>query len=339
VSCHPSPTDLLAFAGGTRRPAGLLVSCLLVVVSLTRLGAQSPVFRSGAEIVSLTVTVTDAAGRYVTGLTEKDFAVFENGMPQQLSFFASEPVPVDVAFVVDTSGSMTPNLPVVKQAARGLLRELRNIDRAVVVQVQDTVDMPQSLTNDFARAAAAIDALRARGSTAIYDGVYLALREFERTRRHDPRVRRQALILLSDGVDNSSHVTLDVVSDLARQLGVIVYSIGLGSAPLPQASASIPRREVEASYALRALAADAGGRAFFPTVVAGLPAIYETIGRELASQYALGYVPLKPGDGEFRRVAVRVLPPTKATARTRTGYIAVRPSTAISRRPSSDTGN
>jgi Ca-activated chloride channel family protein len=307
----------------------LLACCLVVLVALVSLGAQGPVFRSGAEIVLLTVTVTDRAGRYVAGLTQTDFAVFENSTEQQLSFFASDPVPVDVAFVVDTSASMGPSLPAVKEAARGLLRQLRTSDRAVVIQVQDTVAMPQSLTDDLARAGDAIDALRTRGSTAIYDGVYLALREFERTR--DPDVRRHVVILLSDGVDNSSHVPLEAVSDLARQLGVMVYTIALGNPPPPQASAWNPRREVEAQFALRTLATDAGGRAFFPTRAAELPAIYETIGRELACQYTLAYVPRTPGDGEFRRIAVRLLPPTQATARTRSGYIAARPPTAISR--------
>jgi hypothetical protein len=111
----------------------------------------------------------------------------------------------------------------------------------------------------------------------------------------------------------------------------MVYTIALGNPPPPQASAWNPRREVEAQFALRTLATDAGGRAFFPTRAAELPAIYETIGRELACQYTLAYVPRTPGDGEFRRIAVRVLPPTQATARTRSGYIAARPPTAISR--------
>jgi VWFA-related protein len=303
------------------------------------LEAQRPTFRSGIEMVPLTVTVTDGAGRHTTGLSAADFAVFEDGALQTLSFFASEAVAVDVAFLIDSSSSMGPSLPLVKTAVGGLIDELRDGDRAAIVEVKDTVLMPQRLTADLTAIRAAVDAVSASGSTALYEGVYTALREFERSRRGDAGVRRQVLIVLSDGYDTTSHVDFDGANDLARQVGVSIYTIALHTLPLlPAGAAAVPRSraELNAAYAMRALATDAGGRAFSPTSAGELPAIYRAIGRELACQYQLGYVPSKPGTGEFRRLSVRVLPPTRANARTRSGYVAVRRAPARGERTAPD---
>jgi Ca-activated chloride channel homolog len=289
-----------------------------------RIDAQESTFKSGVDMVPLTVTVTDAAGNYTTGLSETDFLVFEDGVKQTLSYFATDHVPVDVAFVIDTSASMQSDLPLFKQAAHGLVRLLSQGDRGAVVDVKSSVRAPQPLTDDRTRLEAAIDALRASGSTAMYDGVYTALREFEREGRRHPDVRRQTLVLLSDGLDNASHLTLETTTDLARRLNVSIYTIALrGSAGL--APVSQQNREFrEAAYAMRALATEAGGRVFFPRAANELPAIYSAIGHELASQYQVGYVPTRPiGDGGFRHVSVRVLSRTNAIARTRSGYFAV----------------
>ena len=301
-----------------------------------RIDAQESVFKSGIDMVPLTVTVTDAAGNFTTGLGERDFLVFEDGVEQTLSFFATDHVPVDVAFVIDTSASMQSDLPLFKQAAHGLVRLLSEGDRGAIVDVKQSVRAPQSLTDDRTRLEAAIDSLRASGSTAMYDGVYTALREFERERRRHPEVRRQTLVLLSDGLDNASHLTFETTTDLARRLNVNIYTIALrGSAGFAPASQQ-DREFREAAYAMRALATEAGGRVFFPKAASELPAIYSAIGHELASQYQVGYVPTRPiGEGGFRHVSVRVLSRNNATARTRSGYFAVRPPVPAGGSPSS----
>jgi Ca-activated chloride channel family protein len=294
--------------------------------------AQGPVFKSGVDMVPLTVTVTDAAGHYKAGLTETDFGVFEDGVPQTLSFFAKDQVPVDVALVIDTSSSMLGDLSLVKQAARGLVRLFRDGDRGAVIDVKDSIRAPQALTSDQARVEAAIQALRASGSTAMYDGVYTALKAFERERRLHPEVRRQALVLLSDGLDNSSHLTFDATTDLARRLDVSIYTIALRGAAALVPAIQQERELREATWAMRALASEAGGRVFFPKAASELPTIYREIGQELASQYQVGYVPARPlGDGTFRRVSVRVLSQANTIARTRSGYLAVRTSTPMGR--------
>jgi Ca-activated chloride channel family protein len=306
------------------------LTLLLAVVALATsrpagVDAQQPAFKSGVDMVPLTVTVTDRAGKHVTGLTGEDFTVLEDGVEQPLSFFASERVPVDVALVLDTSGSMRSDLPLVQSAASGLIRGLRAPDRGTIVEVKGAAGVPQPFTSDLAQIERALRSLATSGETALYDGLYVVLREFERERRASNQIRRQVLVLLSDGVDSASRLSFDDVMDLAQRAGVNIYVITFrGGVPV------MPRADPEGSllrakYAMGTVARESGGRAFFPKGARELPAIYGAIAQELASQYELGYMPSRPGgDGAFRRVSVRVPPRINALARTRAGYYAPR---------------
>jgi Ca-activated chloride channel family protein len=138
----------------------LITAALGVPVTLS---AQKTVFKSGVEMVPLTVTVTDTKGKYVTGLDGNDFEVFEDGVQQDVAFFASEEVPLDVALLVDTSGSMTADLPMVKSAATGLVGKLPTTDRAIVVDVKDSISIAQELTSDRNSIARAIRGVSAGG--------------------------------------------------------------------------------------------------------------------------------------------------------------------------------
>jgi len=169
----------------------------------------------------------------------------------------------------------------------------------------------------------AIRSLSASGETALYDGLYVVLKEFERERRVSTEVRRQALVLLSDGLDNRSRLAFDDVLDYARRVAVNIYVIALRGA-----LAQVPRNEQDAAvlradYALNTVTRESGGRLFFPKMARDLAGIYTAIAQELFSQYELGYMPVRSvSDGGFRRVAVRVRPETNALARTRSGYYA-----------------
>jgi Ca-activated chloride channel family protein len=313
------------FSSSSRILPVLSVIVALALPGQAHVAAQSATFKSGVDMVPLTVTVTDRAGKYVSGLTGNDFAVFEDGVAQSLSFFACDEVPVDVALVLDTSSSMRADLPLVQSAANGLVRKLRASDRGAVVEVKDFAGIPQPFTSDRASIERAILGLRTSGSTALYDGLYVVLKEFERERRATLQVRRQALVLLSDGLDNKSHLAFEDVMDLARRVDVNIYVIALrGDVPLT-ARAQLDGSILQAEYTMGAVARESGGRTFFPKSALELPGIYTAIAQELASQYELGYMPARPGgDGAFRRVVVRVSPPTNGVARTRSGYYAAR---------------
>ena len=295
-----------------------------------RVAAQSATFKSGVDMVPLTVTVTDSTGRYVSGLTSHDFAVFEDGVAQSLSFFAFDEVPVDVALVVDTSDSMQADLPLVQSAANGLVRKLRASDRGAVVEVKDSAGIPQPFTTDRASIERAILGLKTSGSTALYDGLYVVLKEFERERRGTLQVRRQALVLLSDGLDNRSHLAFEDVIDLARRVDVSIYVIALRGDVALTPRAELDGSILQAEYTMGAVARESGGRTFFPKSARELPGIYSAIAQELASQYELGYMPARPGgDGAFRRVMVRVSPAANGLARTRSGYYSARVRTGM----------
>src|SRR5262249_39167545 len=127
-------------------------------------------------------------------------------------------------------------------------------------------------------------------------------------------------VLLSDGLDNASHVSADEMADAARRAGVSIYVVALTDPSLQARGTQWNAAQERATYTMRALANDSGGRIFFPTAPTELAAVYGASARELASQYDLGYVPARSGDGTFRRVAVRVLAPASGIARTRSGY-------------------
>jgi Ca-activated chloride channel family protein len=273
------------------------------------------------EFVPLTVTVTDRAGRYVPDLTAADFAVFEEGRPQVVSQFTAGHVPADVGFLIDTSGSMQSNLALAQEAACGLVRQLRDGDRGAVTSIASSVSIHQSMTPDLTQVHAALRSTSAAGNTALYDAVYIALRGYQQERSSE--VRRQVLVLLSDGVDTSSHVMFDEVLDLLRRIDVTIYVVSLANDPSVQASVRAQRAVFEAGYALNTLARESGGRLFTPHTARELPIIYNAIAQELSNQYLLGYVPTMHGaDGLFRHVSVGVLEPRVGMARTRAGYYA-----------------
>lgn len=298
---------------------------ILIVVALgaaDRLEAQRAAFRTGIEIVPLTVTVTDASGKYVKDLTGSDFTVFEDGVPQPLAFFASEQVPIDVALVLDTSSSMERHLPTVRKAAGGLVRSLRADDQVTIAALTGSLAILQPLTTDRARIDAAIQELSASGETALYNGLYVMLKEFERERLGRSDIRRQAIVLLSDGLDTASHLGFEEVMTLAQRVGVNIYVIAVPGVGANRNRAQQDGRILRAEHDLRSLAREAGGRSFFPQTIHELPAIYGNIALELAHQYELGYFPQTAAvDAGFRRLSVRV---DNAVTRTRSGYHATR---------------
>jgi Ca-activated chloride channel family protein len=285
---------------------------------------STPTFRSGVELVSLTVTVTDRHERFLSGLTAGDFRVFEDGVRQPLTFFAAESVPLDLAILIDGSASMREKMAIVTPAAIGLARTLRPQDRAMVVEFRDNVILRQDLTGDVGAIERAISTIRPTGGTSLYNAISVALNTLE-GRKHDTgEIRRQAVVVISDGEDTTSLIDYEDMLDRARRAEVTIYPIALRSELDQLRERTLGRGGTyEASFAMRDLARQTGGQAFFPAAVEELNPVYAAIADELGHQYALGYQPQNAGrDGAWRQVSVQVPTRPGVQPRTRTGYFA-----------------
>ena len=281
---------------------------------------QGPAFRAGIELVSLNVTVTDGTSHYLTDLQSDDFSVFEDGVKQDVTFFNRTHLPIALSLLVDTSASMESKLPTAQEAAIGFARRLRPQDLAEVVDFDSRVVVLQNFTSNAADLEQAIRKTSAGGSTSLYNAVYIALKDLKKVvAKNVDEIRREAIVLLSDGEDTSSLLPFEEVLDLAKRSETAIYSIGLRSNEGPSTST---KGFKEAEFVLRQLSQETGGRAFFPNLLADLANVYGQIGDELSSQYTVGYTSRNPRrDGIWRRLVVRVNRPN-AVARTKQGYFA-----------------
>ena len=292
----------------------LALAVSLACAASIALGAQQGRFRSGIELVSLNVTVTDGT-KYVTGLEQDDFEVFEDGAKQTLSFFSHVQQPIALAILLDTSNSMEDKLATAQEAATGFVRRMKKDDVIEVIEFNSQVRVPQPFTNDVNALERAIRATTVNGSTSLYNAIYVSLRALKDERaKNAEEIRRQAIVVLSDGDDTSSVIEYDDVLDLAKRSETAIYAIGLRQQETGRGKFK------EAEFVLRQLSQETGGRVFFPTSVAELPKIYEQISEELASQYSMAYSSKNPmRNGAWRRIDIRVTKPG-LTARTRRGY-------------------
>lgn len=311
----------------------LAFGCLVAALTLAMpASAQTPaagepaqggsVFRSGASLVALNVTVTEGK-RLIPGLTLSDFAVYEDGVLQRVQFFESHDIPIDLILLIDTSASMSDKMPIVHEAAVGFLKTLRETDRGAVVTFGDNVNIAQVLTSDRTALEQAVRRAQPRGSTALNNALYVAMKEFGRTAQQTGEVRRQAIAVLSDGEDTSSVIGFDDVLTMARKTGINIYTICL------QNHYSIARTESgrkyfsESDYSMKTLAQETGAQSYFPQSVQELKGIYAGISDELSNQYSIGYSPTNwRADGRFRRIIVKVTAHPEFRPRARLGYTA-----------------
>jgi Ca-activated chloride channel family protein len=300
-----------------------LALCLVMAAGVVVLGAQQKpaptppqVFRAGVELVSLNVTVTDSAGRYVTDLGEADFSVFEDGAKQDLSFFNRNNLPIALSLLIDSSASMEQRMEHAQEAAIGFARKIREQDLAQVVDFDSRVEIKLGFTNKTDELEAAIRTTSPGGSTALHNAVYISLKELAKIKaKNTDEVRRQAIVVLSDGEDTSSLVSFEEVLELAKRSETAIYTIGLQ----PREQTAL-RGFREAEFVLRQLAQETGGRAYFANRVEDLKDVYGQIADELSSQYSMGYASKNTKrDGAFRRLVVQVARPN-VTARTKRGY-------------------
>lgn len=296
-----------------------VAAALMVLVTAPGQAARQDVFRGGTDIVQLNVTAVDAAQHFVGGLTRDDFQIFEDGVLQDVSLFSSERQPIGLSILLDSSTSMDTKLAVAQEAAIGFARRLGPRDLAEVIDFDNHERILQEFTADHAALEKAIRQTAAGGSTSLYDAIYIALRDLGRQRASwGDQVRRQAVVVLSDGEDTASLKNYDDVLDESKRAEAVIYAIGLRS----KEEMSPRHGYSEGDFVMRSLATGTGGWAFFIDDLTQLNAVYVKIADELANQYVLGYVSKnKKHDGTWRKVAVRVTKPD-VNARTRSGYYA-----------------
>jgi Ca-activated chloride channel family protein len=300
--------------------AGIALAFAVVVVASPVVGGQRDeevrsvsTFQSAIDLVSITATVQHRDGSFVTGLAANDFHVYEQGVPQTVTFFAAESVPLDVVLLIDNSSSMVWQLPTVQHAARLLVESLSANDRAAALSFGGVLRERVALTRTHQTVLDALAHLPAGGRTPLYDAIYLSLRTLS-TPAAD--VRRRVIVVLTDGDDTSSMLSYEAVLDLAREAGISVYTILVRS---PQ-----PRRTMGAAkidYEMRTLAADTGGRYLVAGEGHNLDAAYRSIALELGHQYSFGYVPAhSTGRRRFTPISVLV-PGRNVVVRARRGYV------------------
>jgi Ca-activated chloride channel family protein len=298
--------------------AALAAVTLAVATAVAQQPRDQPAFRSGVDLVSLNVTVTDGESRYVTDLTPEDFELFEDGAAQEISFFTPTQLPIALALLMDASQSMTEKMATAHEAAVGFAERLRPEDLGSIIKFDSRVEILQGFTGSIDELITAIRRTTPGGSTSLYNAIYISLKELGKIEAtSSEEIRRQAVVVLSDGDDTSSLVDFDEVLELAKRSNTVIYAIGLRSG-----DGRNRRGFREADFVLRQLSQETGGRAFFPEQLEDLSDIYQRISDELSSQYSLGYISKNPmQDGKYRRIVVRV-DRENVAARTRQGYYA-----------------
>jgi Ca-activated chloride channel family protein len=300
--------------GRTRGLSVALVATAGLVAAT--LNAQE-VFRAGTDVVMLNVSVLDGKNRPVGGLSRDDFAVFEDNIPQEIGVFAREAQPIALSLLLDTSASMDSKMRVAQDAASGFIERLGPKDVAQVIDFDTMALIAQPFTSDHAELERAIRKTDAGGQTSLYDAVYVAFNDLRRVPKTPDTLRRQVIVLLSDGEDTSSHTEYEDVMAMSKRSDIIVFGIGLRTHDDPPQSGWN-----EAEWVLRTLAQETGGRVFFVKDAAQLASIYTQIADDLASQYTIGYRSKNlRQDGTWRRVVVQIRP-GGAVARTKSGYFA-----------------
>jgi len=275
--------------------------------------------RIDTTLVLVPVAVTIAAtGKLLTGLEKDNFELTEDKVPQEIATFGSEDVPLSIGLVFDCSGSMSNKLDRSRQAVAQFLRTANPEDEFFLVQFNDRPQLTVSFTPRPEEVQSNLTWVQSKGRTALLDGVAMAMNEMKKAKNG-----RKAILIISDGGDNSSRYTESEVRNWVREGDVQIYSIGIFE---PVGSRGRTPEEMSGPGLLGELAEQTGGRNFSVENLADLPDVAAKIGLELRNQYVLGYSPKNAAhDGKYRKVEVKLvkvkdLPPLRA--RYRPGYVA-----------------
>jgi Ca-activated chloride channel family protein len=274
--------------------------------------------RIDTNLVLIPVTVTDPLNRFVTGLDQEVFELFEDKVKQKVVSFGSEDAPLSVGIVFDTSGSMGPKLEKARRSVAVFFKSANPDDEAFLVEFNDRPELVTPITHNVEEIQNRLTFTQSKGRTALLDGVLLALRTMKKA--HNPR---KALIVISDGGDNSSRYTESELKSFVKEADVQIYAIGIYE---PISARGRTPEELSGPGLLTDISEPTGGRHFVVENVNELPDVAAKIGIELRNQYVLGYSPSNAArDGKYRKVKVGIVQPRglpQLHAFWRTGYYA-----------------
>jgi len=294
---------------------GALAAIVCLLYTLAPVCAQDarkqapPTFRVGVETVFVKVSVTDPLNRYVTGLGQEHFRVYEDKVEQTTVHFTQESAPISAGILFDISGSMKDNIHTARNSIVRFLEAGNPDDEFFLVDFNQSTTLVQNFTRHGSTIQNLIAFNRPKGRTALYDAVYVGLEKIR-----EGANEKKALILITDGEDNSSRYSASEVREFARESDVQIYAIG------EEGKLGYGRAEIQNIVAMT------GGRAFFPNNFNELDYYIDLIHAELRNQYVLGYVPTnKTHDGKWRRIRVKLEPPEglpKLIVHAKEGYYA-----------------
>jgi len=270
---------------------------------------ERPTFRVGVETVFVKISVTDPLNRYVTGLEKQHFKVYEDKVEQGITHFTQESAPISVGILFDISGSMKDNIHTARNSVVRFLESGNPDDEFFLVTFNQKTTLVQSFTHQSSNIQNQVSFSQPGGRTALYDAVYLGLEQIKNGKNE-----KKALILITDGEDNSSRYTASEVREFAKESDVQIYAIG------EEGKLGYGRSEIQNIVGLT------GGRAFFPNNFNELDYYIDLIHAELRNQYIVGYAPSnKNRDGKWRRIKVKLEPPEglpKLIVHAKEGYYA-----------------
>jgi Ca-activated chloride channel homolog len=269
------------------------------------------------DLVTLTLTVTDQYGRYVSGLTKNAFTVTDSGVEQDITFFSDVDAPVSVGILFDVSGSMSgEKIQRARKALERFINTSHPMDEYFLIAFNSRAQLLLDRTRDGEAVLNKLTLVQPKSNTALYDAVYLGIERVTRGAH-----QKRAMLIISDGQDNSSRYSFGDVRRLLKEADVTVYGVGI-----LDGSDSTSGLGMQGQAFLDELSGVTGGKSFFPSTNVEMDEIFERIALELRHQYSIGYTPkdFQP-DGKWRKVKVKVKPPRglpRLIVRSREGYYA-----------------
>ena len=269
------------------------------------------------DLVTLTLTVTDYYGRYVSGLTKEAFTIFDEGEEQEITFFSDADAPVSIGILFDVSGSMSgEKIAKARKALERFINTSHPSDEYFLIAFNSRAQLLMDRTRDGEAVLNKLTLVEPKNNTALYDACYLGVERVTRGAH-----QKKAILIISDGQDNSSRYNFKEVRRLLKESDVTIYSVGIMDG---RDAGSMEGMQGQAF--LDELSSVTGGKSFYPSTNVEMDEIFERIALELRHQYSVGYTPknFQP-DGKWHKVKVKVKPPRglpRLTVRNRDGYYA-----------------